>query len=120
MSIRLASLPTVQPETSAEALRREIADRAQRVYDRSLRLRRLVVAASLAFSFGQCAYSIAAPAASELPLGEGLAWGVPLLASLGAMSLVCCCRWHRNLSQQQYAAYVKRLGAGAWSDGSAA
>jgi hypothetical protein len=108
MSIMLASSKNVPSETSAEALRREIAERAQRAYDRSLRLRRIVIAASLTFSLGQCVYSIARPGASELLLSEAIGWGSSPLASLLAMSLVWNCRLHRDQSQQQYTAYLHR------------
>jgi hypothetical protein len=108
MSIMLASSKNVPSETSAEALRREIAERAQRAYDRSLRLRRIVIAASLTFSLGQCVYSIARPGTSELLLTEAAVWGAPLLASLLTMSLVWSCRLHRDQSQQQYTAYLRR------------
>ncbi len=110
MSIMLAGIKNVPSETSAEALRREIAECAERAYDRSVRLRRFVIAASLMFSLGQSAYAIAPPAASELPLSEAVAWGVPLLVSLMAMGLVWSCRLHRDQSRQQYVAYLRSTG----------
>ena len=110
MSIMPVSVKNVRSETSAEALRREIVERAQRAYDRSLRVRRLVIAASLTFSLGQSLYALARPAASESLLSEAVVWIGPLVVSLLAMSLVWSCRLHRDHSQQQYTAYLRNTG----------
>ena len=108
MSLLSARIQNGEAETSAQALRREIVERAQHAYERSLRLRRFVVAVSLAFSLGQTAYAIAQPDASELPLSDAAAWGIPLVTSLFAMGLVWSCRLHLEQGQQQYAAYLRK------------
>jgi hypothetical protein len=110
MSSMLAGSQDDRFETGAEELRREIVDRAQRMYERSLRLRRLIVLASLIFSLGQSAYSAAMPAEMAWPLNEAVIWGVPILASLLALSLEWSCRLHRDQSRQQYAAYLYKIG----------
>jgi hypothetical protein len=110
MSIMVAGINYDGDETSAEALRREIVARAQRAYDRSLRLRWLVFAASLTFSLGQTVCSVVMPAGSVFLADDGIVWGIPLFASLLAMSLVWSCRLHRDHSQQQYAAYLRKTG----------
>ncbi len=97
-----------ETETSGQALRREIVERAQRAYQRSLRVRQMVVAVSVVLSLGQMAYAIAQPGASELPLGDTITWGVPLVTSLFAMGLVWSCKLHLEHGQQQYAAYVRK------------
>jgi hypothetical protein len=108
MSLLSAQVRNGEPETSGQTLRREIVERAQHAYQRSLRVRQIVVAISVVLSLGQTAYAIAQPGASELPLSDAITWGVPLVSSLFAMGLVWSCRLHLEQGEQQYAAYLRK------------
>jgi hypothetical protein len=108
----MSEIGNLQPQTPAEELRLDLTRRAQAAYHRARRLRAYILVGSVAASLGQAAWSLAHPAASELPIDTAAIWGVPLLASLFALALTWSCRTYRDQCWDQYVDFVRRAGRG--------